>query len=197
MVDGPSNSAGPDPEGSGGGTPRNGSRDEHRGSFWTSPAYRFVFFFLINLGLVAVLYPYVREAFPDFFQWLMRATARVEFEILRPFSDEVRLSGSLVAYEGFVARIILECTGVYEMLIFGAAVLAFPATWTKKAIGIGLGFPLLYFFNVVRILFLIIVGAHWHSVFEFMHIYFWQATLILMITSVWLLWIFKVVRDDD
>ena len=30
-----------------------------------------------------------------------------------------------------------------------------------------------------------------------MHIYFWQATLILMITSVWLLWIFKVVRRGE
>jgi hypothetical protein len=30
-----------------------------------------------------------------------------------------------------------------------------------------------------------------------MHIYFWQATLILMITSVWLLWIFKVVRHES
>jgi hypothetical protein len=26
------------------------------------------------------------------------------------------------------------------------------------------------------------------------HLYFWQATLILTITCVWLLWIFKVVR---
>ena len=30
-----------------------------------------------------------------------------------------------------------------------------------------------------------------------MHLYFWQATLILMITSVWLLWIFKVVRHEE
>ena len=33
--------------------------------------------------------------------------------------------------------------------------------------------------------------------FDFMHLYFWQATLILMITSVWLLWIFQVVRRED
>jgi hypothetical protein len=30
-----------------------------------------------------------------------------------------------------------------------------------------------------------------------MHLYFWQATLILMITSVWLLWIIKVVRNEE
>ena len=50
---------------------------------------------------------------------------------------------------------------------------------------------------MLRILVLILVGRYRPEIFEFMHIYFWQATLILMITSVWLLWIFKVVRTDE
>jgi len=29
-----------------------------------------------------------------------------------------------------------------------------------------------------------------------MHLYFWQATMIAMITSVWLLWITKVVQRE-
>ena len=98
---------------------------------------------------------------------------------------------------GFAVRIIEECTGVFEVIIFVAAVLAFPTTWQKRAIGLGLGIPVLYFFNVLRILVLILVGRYWPEIFEFMHIYFWQATLILMITSVWLLWIFKVVRAGE
>ena len=163
---------------------------------WKNPAYRFVFLFMVFLAIVSWLYPKAAERFPEFFRSLMFATAWIEYQILLPFSDDVRLNGSLLAYEGFFARIILECTGVYEMLIFAAAVMAFPTTLRKKAVGLGMGIPMLYFFNVSRILFLILVGAHWHDAFEFMHIYFWQATLILMITSVWLLWIFWVVRDD-
>jgi hypothetical protein len=30
-----------------------------------------------------------------------------------------------------------------------------------------------------------------------MHLYFWQATLILMIMSVWALWFFKVVLREE
>ena len=163
---------------------------------WKNPAYRFVFLFLVYLAIVSVVYPQAAKRLPDLFQSLMFATAWIEYQILAPFTDDIRLSGSLVAYEGFFARIVLECTGVYEMLIFAAAVLAFPTTVWKKVVGLVMGIPLLYVFNVARILFLILVGAHWHDAFEFMHIYFWQATLILMITSVWLLWIFWVVRDD-
>ena len=100
----------------------------------------------------------------------------------------------VVQLGGFGVRIIEECTGIFEAIIFVAAVLAFPTSLARKAIGVALGVPLLYVVNVLRILVLLVVGSSWPAVFEFMHLYFWQATLILMITSVWLLWIFKVVR---
>jgi exosortase/archaeosortase family protein len=59
-----------------------------------------------------------------------------------------------------------------------------------------MGCPLIYLFNLIRIAMLIVVGRFWPPAFDFMHIYFWQATMIVMITSVWLLWITKVVRHD-
>jgi hypothetical protein len=44
---------------------------------------------------------------------------------------------------------------------------------------------------------LILVGRYYAPAFDFMHLYFWQATMIVWITLVWLLWIMKVVRDDE
>jgi archaeosortase B (VPXXXP-CTERM-specific) len=164
---------------------------------WRNPAYRFVALFLIYLLLAATLYPPFTENFPNVVYAMMTATAEVECWILGWFSDQVTCNGNLVSFMGFPVKIIVECTGIYEVLIFGAAVLAFPTSWSKRAIGLLFGAPILYLFNVVRIIVLILVGKFWSSIFDFMHIYFWQATLILMITSVWLLWIFKVVRDDE
>ena len=164
---------------------------------WANPAYRFVALFLIYLGLVSVLYPLFTASFSGVIRWLIDATAYVEYLLLRPFTSEVSYAGNLVVFQGFSVKIIVECTGIFEIMIFSAAVLAFPTSIRKKAIGLFLGAPLLYLFNVVRIIVLILVGRYWFSIFDFMHIYFWQATLILMITSVWLLWIFKVVRDED
>ena len=46
---------------------------------------------------------------------------------------------------------------------------------------------------VTTIMVLIMVGHVYPAGFDFMHLYFWQATLIIMITSVWALWIFQVV----
>ena len=165
-------------------------------AFWSNPAYRFVALFLVYLGVAALLYPQVRYRYPSAIDALASLTARIEYWLLVPFSSDVAIGDRVVTFGGFAVKVIEECTGIYETLIFAAAVLAFPTDWRRKAIGIALGVPILYLFNVLRMLVLIIVGRYWPSAFDFMHLYFWQATLILMITGVWLLWIFKVVRHE-
>lgn len=164
---------------------------------WANPAYRFVLTFALLLGLGTVLYPMATARWFFVIEALTAWTAAVDYGVLALFSDEAKLNGNLVHFGSFTVRIIEECTGVFEVIIFTSAVLAFPTTWQKRAIGLGFGIPLLYVFNVLRILVLLLVGRFQPDVFEFMHVYFWQATLILMITSVWLLWIFKVVRHGE
>jgi exosortase H (IPTLxxWG-CTERM-specific) len=164
---------------------------------WSNPAYRFVLTFAALLGVEAVAYPLATQRWFFLIEALTAWTAQLAHALLRPFGAEVSLDGNLVQLGGFAVRIIEECTGVFEVIIFVAAVLAFPTSGRKRAVGLALGIPLLYLFNVLRILVLLLVGRYRPQVFEFMHIYFWQATLILMITSVWLLWIFKVVRPGE
>ncbi len=166
-------------------------------AFWNNPAYRFIGLFLPYLGIASVAYPLVVKHFNALIQAFIIATATIEYEFFALMTDEVRLDGKMVWFGNFVVRIIDECTGLYEMLIFSAAVLAFPTSWAKRGIGLLLGCPLIYLFNVVRIAGLIFVGRYWPEVFDFMHLYFWQATMIAMITSVWLLWIIKVVQRED
>ena len=163
---------------------------------WKNPAYRFVLLFLVYLGTIAYLYPKLRVRYVEVVDALAEATAYIEYLSFSIFTDQVTHSHKVVAYKGFAVHIIEECTGVYEVMIFAAAVLAFPTAWAKKLVGLGLGIPILYSFNVIRIGVLMIVGKHWPDYFDFMHLYFWQATLILMITSVWLLWITQVVNRD-
>ena len=95
---------------------------------WANPAYRFVALFLIYLGLVSVLYPLFTASFSGVIRWLIDATAYVEYLILRPFTSEVSYAGNLVVFQGFSVKIIVECTGIFEIMIFSAAVLAFPTS---------------------------------------------------------------------
>jgi archaeosortase B (VPXXXP-CTERM-specific) len=162
-----------------------------------SPAYRFALLFLVYLGIAGFGYPPLRERFRAAGDAMATGIAWLEYVLFALFSDRVTLTGSVVGFGGFTVEIIEECTAVYEILIFAAAVLAFPTSWRKRGLGLAMGIPLLYAINLLRIAVLIAVGHFRPSLFDFMHLYFWQATLILMITSVWLLWIVKVVRDDE
>ena len=161
-----------------------------------NPANRFVVVFLLYLLALAFFYPKFSLRYVNVVEWMSEMTAILGSLTIDIFSDEVRRNDKMIFYGGFAVEIIEECTGLYEILIYAAAVFAFPTTLVKKGIGILLGAPILYATNVLRIVFLVWIGRYYPATFNFMHLYFWQATLILMITSVWLLWIFQVVRRE-
>ncbi len=161
-----------------------------------NPANRFVVLFLIYLAALAFFYPKFSLRYANVVEWMSEVTAILGGLSIEAFSDEVQQKNKMIIYGGFAVEIIEECTGLYEILIYASAVFAFPTTLVKKGIGIALGAPILYATNVLRIVFLVWIGRYYPGTFEFMHLYFWQATLILMITSVWLLWIFQVVRRE-
>ncbi len=162
-------------------------------SFLQNPAYRF--FLVLILGSAALAVPSIRAIFEPFTEFLARVTAVIEYHTFLLFTDDMRLSDRILTFKRFDVVIVEECTGIYEVFIYGAAVLAFPTTWLKKGIGLGVGVPILYLFNLARIGVLLVVGHYQSDLFEFMHLYFWQVTLIIMILSVWLLWAKFVVAN--
>ena len=164
--------------------------------FLANPTWRFLILFAVYLGAVGTLLPIGIRTFPGVTRFLVTATAAIEYALLAPFSDLASLKGTTIHFGSFGVEIIDECTGLFEMAIYAVCVLAFPTSWRNKGLGLLFGIPAIYAFNIVRILCLLFVGRYAYSSFEFFHIYFWQGTLILMITSVWMLWIYLVVRDE-
>ncbi|HOH50315.1 MAG TPA: exosortase/archaeosortase family protein [Candidatus Hydrogenedentes bacterium] len=92
--------------------------------------------------------------------------------------------------------VVSECGAIEVMAIFLAAVLAFPATWRKKAFGLVAGVPLMYSVNIFRLSFLGVVGAldTEHKWFKFAHEYVWQAVYIVFVVAVWLAWVEYIVK---
>ncbi len=160
------------------------------------PTWRFLILFALYLGAVGLLLPVVTKTFPGVIRIMVEATAAIEYALLAAFTDQASLTDTVVHLGSFGVRIISECTGLFEMAIYAACVLAFPTSWRKKRTGLLFGIPAIYAFNVLRILCLLLVGHYAFASFDFFHLYFWQGTLILMITSVWMLWIYLVVRNE-
>jgi exosortase H (IPTLxxWG-CTERM-specific) len=155
-----------------------------------------VLLFLLSLALLGLLYAHLTAKYHEEMQFLMRATATACGFVLDVFSGHVHYSGKFVSYNGFSVEIIDECTGLLEMVIYLAAVVAFSASFKKKLIGIAAGVPAIYLFNVLRIIVLLVAGSMSRRAFDFMHLYFWQATLIIMIATVWIGWLYLVVYRE-
>ena len=67
--------------------------------------------------------------------------------------------------------------------------LAFPATWKYRVIGIVAGLIAVQTLNVVRVISLFYLGQSSVKAFEWAHLYLWQALIMLDVLIVWLIWI--------
>jgi len=96
----------------------------------------------------------------------------------------------------FNFHLVPDCGALPSMSIYLAALLAFPATWRQRLVGVLIGAPLLYAVNIARLVCLAFIGAYAENtdVFEFAHQYVWQAVYILIVVGVWLLWVELIVR---
>jgi len=167
-------------------------------AWWAVPTYRFAVVFIALLTGMALAYPALRLRFGEEFHAGEAFTARLIYAVaswLAPGEVQLKVP-NIVMVGPFPVAIIDECTGVYEAVLLSAALLAFPTAWSRTLIGLLLGLPLIYAMNLLRILGLLFVGRYTSGpVFEFMHVYFWQVTMIGMVASVWLAWVLWVVRD--
>ena len=100
------------------------------------------------------------------------------------------------AKTGFGVSIEPGCNGVEATIVLVAAMLAFPSSWKMKLWGIGLGFIAVQAANLVRIVSLFFIGQWSYKVFEFAHLYMWQALIMLDVLVVWLLWMRFVAKRE-
>jgi len=86
------------------------------------------------------------------------------------------------------------CNGAWAHLIFLASVLAYPATWKEKLLGLAVGQPVLVVLNVVRVVSLFIIGVYAPTIFRAAHVYVWQFLIIGFAMLMLFVWADQFVR---
>ena len=119
------------------------------------------------------------------------ALARLCAGLITLFDSHVVAYGRILqsTANGFAVSIQAGCNGIEAAIILIAAMLAFPAPWKHRAIGIVAGLAAVQLLNVVRVISLFYVGQWSLALFEWAHLYLWQALIMLDVLIVWLLWI--------
>ncbi len=78
----------------------------------------------------------------------------------------------------FAMDIKFGCNGIEAMLIYAAAVAAFPASWKRKLTGIFAGIILIHVANVGRIVALAFIGVYYPKIFQYFHVYILQGMMV-------------------
>jgi exosortase H (IPTLxxWG-CTERM-specific) len=151
---------------------------------------RMVRFFVVFLVLLAVLFGL--ELTPWVQAWLVvpwtNTLAAISTALVTLFDQDVVASGNVIRS---------GCNGVEATLVLLAAILAYPAPWGYRFIGLGIGVVAVQALNVVRVISLFYLGQWSFTVFEWAHLYVWQALIMLDVLIVWLVWVRRVPAIED
>ena len=124
--------------------------------------------------------------------------ARVCAHLVLWFDTTAAAAGKVLwnTVSGFGVSIEPGCNGIEACIVLFAAIMAYPASWRHKVIGIVAGFAAVQGVNVLRVISLFYLGQWRTDVFNFAHEYLWQGLIMLDVLVVWLLWVRFVVRSQ-
>ncbi len=159
------------------------------GSWWgtRAPVLKYLGVFL---GFVVAFYavtatPWFRgELFPAY----LELNARLSAWLLGLLGEAATVKRFVVAGERFTLEVQRGCDAIEPSALYAAAVVAMPAPWRHKLLGLALGVPALLAFNMVRIVSLYYTGVYFPDAFEILHVDVWQPLFILIALLVWIAW---------
>jgi exosortase H (IPTLxxWG-CTERM-specific) len=157
-------------------------------------------FFVAFLLLQALLFgleltPWAQEYFV--LPWT-NTLARISTWLVTVADPNVMAVGKIMrsTTNGFAVSIEAGCNGVEATIVLLAAILAFPAPWKHKLIGLAIGVVAVQGLNVVRVISLFYLGQWDRQWFEWAHLYVWQALIMLDVLIVWLVWVRTLPRTN-
>ncbi|MEO6928479.1 MAG: exosortase H [Casimicrobiaceae bacterium] len=156
----------------------------------------FVLFLLLQATLFgAELTPWAQDWFVA--PWTV-TLAHISTWLVTLFDPDVVATGRIIrsTSNGFAVSIEAGCNGVEATIVLLAAMLAYPAPWKNKLLGLLAGTLAVQGLNIVRVISLFYLGQWNRNWFEWAHLYVWQALIMLDVLIVWLVWVRTLPRND-
>lgn len=108
-----------------------------------------------------------------------------------PFTTQ----GSFIHLPSVSLNVEFGCNGLDAVLLYSIAVLAFPAPWRKKVLGIIGGSLVIQIINVLRIAALAYSAMYYREVFEDMHLFVAQGMMIAVDFGIFLIYLDYAERE--
>ena len=160
---------------------------------------RGVFVFLLIFGVLMGLFyifmcfvpVYSGRALPAYHNFIAKTSAG----ILSLLGEHITAIGTNIYSPRFSLQIKPGCDAVEATALFVCAVLAFPASFSRKAAGIIAGIFALAVLNLVRVVSLFLIGVHLPDIVDMMHLEVWQGLFIIFAVALWVVWLVWISRN--
>jgi len=110
-------------------------------------------------------------------------------KILKILSIPSTSQGSMISLPNITLDVRFGCNGLEAVMIYAIAVIAFPASWKNKLIGMLGGFLIIQMVNLFRIATLAYSAIHFKSLFEYIHIYIAQGMMIAVSLGIFFIYL--------
>src|SRR4030042_1595778 len=152
------------------------------------PIFLFLAVFAVLMGLfyaVVIFAPFSER----YFSYYLDLNAKLSGNILKLFGQDITVQEASIFSPRFSVTIKSGCDALEPTALFICAVLAFPAAFAKKIVGVITGTLLLAILNLIRIVTLFLVGVYLPRFFDLMHADVWQGLFIFLAILLWILWL--------
>lgn len=141
--------------------------------------YLGIFFLLLtsSFGQSQVVHPFTR------------GVAYLSAAILRILGMPVISKGTSIIGSSFQMRVAAGCEGIPVIVLIVVGMLATPASWMYRTIGIALAGTLLYIINLSRAVSLFVIAVWRPQWFDFAHVYLWQTVVVLATLAIFMVWL--------
>ena len=145
--------------------------------------------FLTKFLCAWVLALAVIAAIPAVERWTLQATMTSLSVLAHLLRTDYVATGPYVTLAGSTLEMVSDCTSLMPTLAFWCAILAFPAPWPWKAIGMLSGALILWTYNLARVVALALIIRSHPGWFEFVHAYLWQTITMGVVLLTFIGWI--------
>jgi len=151
-------------------------------------------FFGIFIGVIAAYYLLI-SLYPNAISFYIDATAKLSASILSLMGIESYAQGNNIISDAMIISLAFGCEGSEPIVLFIAAVSAFPSTLKNKIIGGAIGVLSLYILNIIRIILLYFIGLSEVVDFDLFHVIIFPVIFIVIAIIFfvgWLKWQSKI-----
>lgn len=161
-----------------------------RWSAWyanTGPVWKFALKFGALMGLFygLILTPYFDQLLYSY----LTANAWAANGILNWLGQDTAVSEITVRSVRFAITVRRGCDAIEPSWFLSAALLSFPAPFSKKLPGILVGAALLQVLNLIRVVSLYFIGLYHPQYFSQVHVEIWPVVFIMVAIAFWIGWI--------